>query len=172
MPPIERPPSQVRHAAPAANWRLWVAKSGVCRNASRGRLCNRAADVSVRCLIVDDNASFLAEARGLLEEHGFDVIGTARSGDDALKHVAEQRLDLALIDIDLGEESGIDVAQRILDTTSGLGPKIILISARDESEYGDLIETSPAVGFLAKRDLTAAAIRSLLAGDDSEARSG
>jgi len=104
--------------------------------------------VSVRCLIVDDNASFLAEARGLLEDDGFDVIGTARSGDDALKHVAEQRLDLALIDIDLGEESGIDVAQRILDTTSGLGPKIILISARDESEYGDLIETSPAVGFL------------------------
>ena len=127
--------------------------------------------MSVRCLIVDDNASFLAEARGLLEDDGFDVIGTARSGDDALKHVAEQRLDLALIDIDLGEESGIDVAHRILHTTSGLGPKIILISARDESEYGDLIETSPAVGFLAKTNLTAAAIRSLLGGDDSEVRS-
>jgi DNA-binding NarL/FixJ family response regulator len=126
--------------------------------------------VSVRCLIVDDNASFLAEARGLLEDHGFDVIGTASSGDVALKHVAEQRLDLALIDVDLGEESGIDVAHRILDTTSGLAPKIILISARDESEYGDLIETSAAVGFLAKKDLTAAAIRSLLAGSDSEAR--
>ena len=127
--------------------------------------------MSVRCLIVDDNASFLAEARGLLEDDGFDVIGTARSGDDALKHVAEQRLDLALIDIDLGEESGIDVALRILDATSTPTPKIILISARDESEYGDLIETSPAVGFLTKRDLTAATIRSLLAGDDPEARS-
>jgi DNA-binding NarL/FixJ family response regulator len=125
----------------------------------------------LRCLIVDDNASFLAEARGLLEDQGFDVIGTASSGDVALKHVAEQRLDVALIDIDLGEENGIDVAHRILDSTSGLAPKIILISARDESEYGDLIETSPAVGFLAKRDLTAGAIRSLLAGDDSEARS-
>jgi len=125
----------------------------------------------LRCLIVDDNASFLAEARGLLEDEGFDVIGTASSGDTALEHVAEQRLDLALIDIDLGEESGIDVAHRILDTTSGLVPKIILISARDESEYGDLIEMSPAVGFLTKTDLTAAAIRSLLAGDDSEARS-
>ena len=126
--------------------------------------------MSLRCLIVDDNASFLAEARGLLEDQGFDVVGTAGSGDAALKHVAEQRLDLALVDIDLGEESGIDVAHRILDTTSAPGPKIILISARDESEYGDLIETSPAVGFLAKRDLTAAAIRSLLAGSDSEAR--
>jgi len=126
--------------------------------------------VSLRCLIVDDNASFLAEARGLLEEQGFDVIGTARSGDVALKHVAEQGLDLALIDIDLGDESGIDVAHRILKTP-GSPPRIILISARDESEYGDLIETSPAVGFLAKRDLTAAAIRRLLADDDSEARS-
>jgi DNA-binding NarL/FixJ family response regulator len=125
----------------------------------------------LRCLIVDDNASFLAEARGLLEDDGFDVIGTASSSDVALKHVAEQRPDLALIDIDLGEENGIDVAQRILDTASRLAPKIILISARDESEYGDLIETSPAVGFLAKRDLTSAAIRSLLAGDDSEASS-
>jgi len=127
--------------------------------------------VSLRCLIVDDNASFLAEARRLLEDDGFDVICTASSGDVAFKHVAEQRLDLALIDIDLGEESGLDVAQRILDTASGLALKIILISARDESEYGDLIETSPAVGFLAKSDLTAAAIRCLLAGDDSGARS-
>jgi DNA-binding NarL/FixJ family response regulator len=125
----------------------------------------------LRCLIVDDNASFLAEARGLLEDQGFEVIGTASSGDVALKHVTEQRPDLALIDIDLGEESGIDVAHRILDTTSALAPTIILISARDESEYGDLIETSPALGFLPKRDLTAAAIQSLLAGDDSQPRS-
>jgi DNA-binding NarL/FixJ family response regulator len=125
----------------------------------------------LRCLIVDDNASFLAEARGLLEDEGFEVIGTASSGDVALKHVAEQRLDLALIDIDLGAESGIDVAHRILDATSTPSPKIILISARDESEYGDLIETSPAVGFLAKTNLTATAIRSLLGGDDSEVRS-
>jgi DNA-binding NarL/FixJ family response regulator len=125
----------------------------------------------LRCLIVDDNASFLAEARGLLEDEGLDVIGTASSGDVALKHVAEQRLDLALIDIDLGEESGIDVAHRILDATSIPAPKIILISARDESEYGDLIQTSPAVGFLAKTNLTATAIRSLLGGDDSEVRS-
>ena len=127
--------------------------------------------MSLRCLIVDDNANFLAAARGLLEDQGLDVIGTAGSGDIALQRIAQQPLDLALIDIDLGNESGIDVAHRILDTTSGLAPKIILISARDESEYGDLIETSPAVGFLAKRDLTAAAIRSLLAADDSDARS-
>jgi ABC-type enterochelin transport system substrate-binding protein len=63
------------------------------------------------------------------------------------------------------------VAHRILDATSTPSPKIILISARDESEYGDLIETSPAVGFLAKTNLTATAIRSLLGGDDSEVRS-
>jgi DNA-binding NarL/FixJ family response regulator len=127
--------------------------------------------VFLRCLIVDDNASFLAAARELLEDQGFDVLATANSGEVALKHVAEQRLDLALIDIDLGEESGIDVAHRIFDAMSGLAPKIILISARDESEYGDLIDSSPAVGFLAKTDLTGAAIRSLLAGDDSKGRS-
>ena len=120
----------------------------------------------LRCLIVDDNASFLAAARRLLEDEGFDVIGTAHSRDLALKHIAEQQPDLALIDINLGEESGIDLAQRIPGITTGVPPKIILISARDESEYGELIETSPAVGFLAKRDLTAAAIRSLLAGDE------
>jgi DNA-binding NarL/FixJ family response regulator len=56
----------------------------------------------LRCLIVDDNASFREEMRGLLVEQGLDVVGGAGSAADAHRQIAELRPDVALIDIDLG----------------------------------------------------------------------
>jgi hypothetical protein len=62
-----------------------------------------------------------------------------------------------LIDIDLGEESGFALARSLGDGASRASvPHMILISTHDEGEYADLIEASPAVGFLAKTDLSAA----------------
>jgi len=115
----------------------------------------------VRCLIVDDNARFCEEARGLLVEQGIDVVGTAASSAEALRHAAVLAPDVALVDIDLGGESGLDLAHR-LHGGSAEPPRIILVSTHDESEYADLIAASPAAGFLAKNDLSAEAIRRLL----------
>jgi DNA-binding NarL/FixJ family response regulator len=117
----------------------------------------------LRCLIVDDNASFRDEMRGLLQEQGMDVVGGAASGDEALRQIAELRPDVVLIDIDLRGESGFEVARRLRDGLSGTGPHVILISTHDEREYADLIEASPAVGFIAKTALSAGTIRRILA---------
>ena len=118
----------------------------------------------LRCLIVDDNASFRGEIRGLLEEQGIEVMGDAASTAEALQQVAQQRPDVVLIDIDLGGESGLELARTLRD---GAGhdalPHLILISTHDEGEYADLIEASPALGFLAKTELSAPAIRRMLA---------
>ena len=133
------------------------------------RCCNRARPIPVRCLIVDDNTSFREEMRGLLAEQGLDVVGGAGSAADAHRQIAELRPDVALIDIDLGGESGLELARQLREQPGqGAVPHLILISTHDEAEYADLIEASSAIGFLAKIDLSAATIRQMLAAIDGD----
>jgi DNA-binding NarL/FixJ family response regulator len=105
--------------------------------------------------------------RDLLEEQGIWVVGGGAPGTEALTQLVESRPDLALIDIDVGEESGLALARRLGEDIDGAAlPKVILISTHDESEYADLIEASPAVGFLAKTDLSAALVRRMIGAGD------
>jgi DNA-binding NarL/FixJ family response regulator len=118
--------------------------------------------MDLRCVIVDDSARFLAAARALLEREGVAVVGVASTIAEALRLVDELRPDITLVDIDLGAESGFDLASR-LARDGGRGPsRAILISTHAESDFADLIDSSPAVGFLSKSDLSAEAIRAIL----------
>ena len=117
----------------------------------------------LRCLIVDDNARFGAAARRLLERQGIAVVAIATSSAEAVRQVRELAPDVALIDIGLGEESGFDLAEDLHADPDRPCPSIILISTRDEREFADLIEASPAVGFLAKSELSAETIYDKLA---------
>src|SRR4051794_12680928 len=133
----------------------------------RGRSCDCSGLMHLRCLIVDDNASFREEMRGLLAEQGLDVLGGAGSAADAHRLIAELQPDVALIDIDLGHESGLELVRALGEQPGRDGvPYLILISTHEEAEYSDLIEASPAIGFLAKTDLSAATIRRMLAAVD------
>ncbi|MFI7635365.1 response regulator transcription factor [Nonomuraea sp. NPDC049400] len=114
------------------------------------------------CLIVDDNDHFLQAASQLLEREGIDVVGVASTGADALARYEELRPDIALVDIDLGGESGFDVAQRLLERRDGSRASVILISAYDESDFADLIDESPATAFLPKSELSARTIHQAL----------
>jgi DNA-binding NarL/FixJ family response regulator len=117
------------------------------------------ADFVVLCLIVDDSVGFLSSARRLLERQGMAVAGVASSGAEALLRVEELQPDVVLLDIELGGENGLDVAERL----DGAGsPGIIMISTHAEQDYRDLIAASPAVGFLSKGSLSAHAIQELL----------
>lgn len=118
--------------------------------------------MSLRCLIVDDSACFGEEARGLLEHEGISVVGIAASGDEAVRLAKALAPDLALVDISLGEESGFEVALRLVDDSSVDPPGVIFVSTYDEREFSGLIETSPALGFIAKTELSAERIRRLL----------
>jgi CheY-like chemotaxis protein len=131
-------------------------------NADQYRM--RDACFMLRCLIVDDNTRFLDAARGLLEREGVAVVGVASTGAEAAERVGQLRPDVVLLDIDLGGQSGFDVATQ-LHGDAQLAPRIILISTHAEQDYVDLIAASPAVGFLSKTVLSASAIRGLLNGD-------
>jgi DNA-binding NarL/FixJ family response regulator len=116
----------------------------------------------MRCLIVDDSRRFLNSARSLLERQGMMVVGVASTSAEALQQAAELRPDIALLDINLGGESGFDLARRLSREAHLARCRMILISTHAEQDYTDLIATSPVLGFLPKSALTADAIRALL----------
>jgi len=118
--------------------------------------------MALRCLIVDDSPRFREEARRLLEQEGLSVVGVAASGDEALRLAKALAPDLALVDIALGEESGFDVARRLVDNSNAHPPSVILVSTYDEREFSGRIAASPALGFIAKTELSAQRIRGLL----------
>jgi DNA-binding NarL/FixJ family response regulator len=115
--------------------------------------------VTVSCLIVDDSTRFLSVATSLLERHGIDVVGTASSSAVAISRTAELRPDVVLVDIDLGEESGFELTRdlAIMERSS-----VILISASAEVDFTDLIDASPALGFIPKTELSGGAVLDLV----------
>jgi DNA-binding NarL/FixJ family response regulator len=112
------------------------------------------------CLIVDDNALFLESAADLLRREGLDVVGVASTSAEAIRLVAELRPDVTLVDIDLGDEDGFELAQRLYAISGG--SKVILVSTHAEEDLAHLIEGSQALGFIAKARLSAQAIRDTL----------
>jgi DNA-binding NarL/FixJ family response regulator len=113
----------------------------------------------VTCLIVDDNSLFIEGAVALLTREGLNVVGTAPNSAEAIRLVTELRPDVTLVDIDLGDEDGFELAQE-LDAISS--SNVILISTHAEEDLAQLIERSPALGFIAKARLSAQAIRDTL----------
>jgi CheY-like chemotaxis protein len=118
--------------------------------------------MALRCLIVDDNPGFLDAARALLEQEGIEVVGVASTGAEAVQRATDLRPDVTLLDIDLGSDSGFDVARKLVDDPSAQAGPIILVSAHAEEEFRELIEASPAIGFVRKPALSAHAIAALL----------
>ena len=114
----------------------------------------------MRCIIVDDSEEFLASASRLLGSQGMEVLAVASSGDHALRLANELGPDLALVDIELGEEDGIELSHVL--ATRAPATRVVLISSYERDELGDLIANSPAAGFLPKTDLGVDAIARLL----------
>jgi two-component system, NarL family, nitrate/nitrite response regulator NarL len=124
----------------------------------RGSACiGNPKSVRLKCLIVDDNAHFLEGAASLLSREGLDVVGVASSGAEAIRLVAELRPDVTLVDIDLGEEDGLELARELSDIS-----RVILVSTHSQEDFAELITASPALGFVPKTRLSAQTIRDLL----------
>jgi DNA-binding NarL/FixJ family response regulator len=113
-----------------------------------------------RILIVDDHPSFRATARLLLEAEGFDVVGEAADGAGALERARELGPDVVLLDVQLPDEDGFSVARTLC--RDGARMRVILVSSRDEADYGSLVGDCGAAGFIAKGDLTGRALAALL----------
>jgi DNA-binding NarL/FixJ family response regulator len=113
-----------------------------------------------RVLVVDDHPSFRRCAHRLLSVEGFEVVGEAEDGASAVILAGELEPDFVLLDIQLPDVDGFEVADRLLERHPGL--PIVLVSSRDPAEYGTRIGASGARGFVAKADLSGAALERLL----------
>ena len=111
-------------------------------------------------LIVDDHPSFRASARALLEAEGFDVIGEAADGESAVQACDELHPDVVLLDVQLPDRTGFEVASQL--TANGSVVTVVLVSSRDGCDYGPLVEESGASGFVPKAELSGARIAALL----------
>jgi CheY-like chemotaxis protein len=131
-------------------------------------------------LVVDDHEGFRAFARLILESAGFTVTEAA-TGAEAASAAAATSPQLVLLDIQLPDTDGFEVARQLTAAygqaedrqdrqdrqgwSARPGPVIVLTSTREASDYGGRIAASPAAGFLPKDQLSALALRGYLDGD-------
>lgn len=113
-----------------------------------------------RVLIIDDHEGFRRCARALLEAEGFSVVGEAETGAAGLAAATELHPDIVLLDVQLPDLDGFEVARRL--RAAGERADVVLTSTRDRCDYGSLLDECPARGFVAKGELSAAGILALL----------
>jgi DNA-binding NarL/FixJ family response regulator len=132
---------------------VWLA---VCTSAMRSTKISPVMSV----LIVDDHPSFRASARRLLEAEGFDVVGEARDGHAAIAAAQQLQPDLVLLDVQLPDLDGFEVAARL--AALGVPSAVVLTSSRNPAEYGRRSTGAAVRGFVPKAELSGAVLTALL----------
>lgn len=115
-----------------------------------------------RVLIIDDNHDFRTAARQLLARHGFAVVAEAETGIDGIAKAKEHHPDLVLLDVQLPDVDGFEVAERL--SRLDVPVEVILTSSLDGTDFGALVMRSSALGFVPKAELSGSAIEALLVG--------
>jgi DNA-binding NarL/FixJ family response regulator len=117
-------------------------------------------DVSRTVLIVDDHEEFRHTVRALLEADGFEVVGEAPDGRSAIAEAKRLRPRLVLLDIQLPDLDGFEVAARLAEAGASC---VVLTSSRTASSYRRRLAQSPALAFIPKSELSGDALAALLA---------
>ncbi len=122
-------------------------------------------------MLVDDNLAFLDAARRLLERQGISVVAVATTSAEALRQFTELQPDVMLVDVNLGTESGFDLASELASSPNGSSTRVILISTYAEPDFEDSLSAGASFQLLSKSDLSGKAVRTVLGlqcDDDAE----
>ena len=117
--------------------------------------------VAATVLIVDDHAGFRLSARRILEADGYEVVGEAEGGAQALEMARRLRPKIVLLDVNLPDIDGFEVAREL--SAHKPAPAIVLTSSHDREDFGDSLPHSGAAGFVPKDELSGAAVAALVA---------
>lgn len=126
--------------------------------AAETALCHHSSVPTV--LIVDDHPSFRASAKAILEADGFEVTGEAEDGESAIAAAGRLQPDIVLLDVQLPDLDGFEVTRRLIANDGETC--VVLVSSRDGADFGPLVESSGACGFVPKNELSGEAVTSLL----------
>ena len=103
----------------------------------------------VRVLIVDDQEPFRLAARMVVDvTEGFDVVGEAETGEDAVTMAADLAPDLVLMDVNLPGIGGLEATRRILAAEGA--PVVLLLSTYEEEEYAPRAAECGAAAYIPK----------------------
>ena len=114
----------------------------------------------VSVIIVDDHEGFRLSAKRLLQTEGYDVIGEADDGASAIRLARELAPEVMVVDVHLPDIDGFTLA------AVEPAPRIVLVSSHGSSDFGPLVQRSPAVGFVSKGELSGGALERLLEGTE------
>ena len=112
-------------------------------------------------LIVDDHEGFRQVARELLEAEGVEVVGEAADGESAISEAERLRPQLVLLDVQLPDIDGFEVAARL--SMANVPPAVVLTSSYAADSYRRRLAQSPARAFIPKGELSGEALAALLA---------
>jgi CheY-like chemotaxis protein len=99
----------------------------------------------------------------LLEGQGIEIVGTASTSTEALARVRELEPEVTMVDVNLGEESGFDLAWKLAAISDEAPTSTILTSTRGESDLAELVAVTPVLGFISKSELSAGAVHDFVA---------
>ena len=119
---------------------------------------DEAPEVATTVLIVDDHASFRGSARTLLLREGYDVVGEAETGTEAVRLAEQLKPDLVLLDVQLPDLDGFEVTELLLELDEP--PEVVLTSSRDD--YAAAVVGTGALGFVPKDALSGKTLDALL----------
>lgn len=111
-------------------------------------------------VIVDDSQEFLASARAMLGEEGFDVVGCVSDPSLVVDLVRRLRPAVVLLDIQLPLVNGFELAGRLAELQPR--PVVVLISSRDAASYGSELTHAPVQGFIPKWELSGDTLAALV----------
>jgi DNA-binding NarL/FixJ family response regulator len=116
----------------------------------------------VSVLIVDDDKNFVRAATELLRLRGYNVLGHASSGEQAVGRAAELEPDAILLDVHLPDRDGVDLAGQL--SRQQQAPNVLLTSTDGRAVDDDLVLSCAAAGFVPKADLPTADLAAYLKG--------
>jgi DNA-binding NarL/FixJ family response regulator len=113
--------------------------------------CETSA-VTTRVLIVDDHAGFRAQARKLLESHGYEVVGEAADGAEAAATVGALQPEVVLLDVHLPDGNGFEIVEHLVEL--GCGARVVMMSGHDAKTNRARLSRAPGLPFIFKPDLS------------------
>ena len=117
--------------------------------------------MTVKVFIADDQALLRGGLKAMLETHDdIEVVGEAEDGASAITQCCALRPEVVLLDVQLPDTDGFRVCAQLMGYDAH--PKVILTSSRDSSDFGPLVSTSGARGFVPKAELSGERVQELL----------
>ena len=105
----------------------------------------------IRCLVADDHPAILSAITDFLQEEGIDVVARARNGREAFEKIKSMGPDVAIVDLQMPELTGIEVARRVMEARlptgillyTGHGDRALLSEAVDVGARGYVLKEAP-----------------------------